>query len=96
MEAFIIGIVVAANIIFILYKVKKQRYSDAILDFILLALVTVVFMGSYAGLVVGTVASLVVSIYLYRNPPTINFDKSLPESNDVFEEFKRRAKRRYE
>lgn len=69
MELFIIGIVVALNIIIILSKFKANRYQDAILDTSLLALVTIVFSGSYAGLVVATVASLIISIYLYSNPP---------------------------
>lgn len=100
MEVFILGLVVAANIIFIIYKFTKGRFQDAILDSALLGLVTVVFMGSYAGLVVGTIASLLVSIYLYYNPP--NFGKSQvmlsitqDDVNEFFAEFKKRSKRRY-
>ena len=96
MEFLVIGIIVAANIIFILYKFKQGRLSDAVLDSALLFLVTVVFMGSYAGLVVGTVASLLVSIYLYANPPSVNFDSDLPSATNFTKEFKERAKRRYE
>lgn len=69
MELLIIGIVVALNIIIILRKFKNKRYEDGIFDTILLALVTIVFMGTYAGLVVGTIASLLISIYLWASPP---------------------------
>jgi len=105
MEVFIIGLIVAANIIFIIYKFTKGRFPDAILDSILLGAVTVVFMGSYAGLVVGTIASLCVSIYLYYNPPTLGNsilnNSTLASSitqddvNNFFTEFKKRSQRRY-
>lgn len=100
MEVFILGLVVAANIIFIIYKFTKGRLQDAILDSILLGLVTVVFMGSYAGLVVGTIASLLVSIYLYYNPPNlgksqVTLSVTQDDVNEFFTEFKKRSKRRY-
>lgn len=83
MEAILVGITVALNIIIILNKFKKKRYEDGIFDSILLALVTFVFMGSYAGLVVGTVASLLVSIYLWARPPEFFSGK-----NGVFHKFR--------
>lgn len=69
MELAIIGIVVALNIVIILNKFRAGRLEDGIFDTALLVLVTVVFMGSYAGLVVATVASLLISIYLWASPP---------------------------
>lgn len=69
MEFLVIGIVTALNLIFIKMKFEKHRYEDGIFDLAILALLTVVFGGSYGGLVVGTVASLVISIYFYANPP---------------------------
>lgn len=69
MELFIIGIVVALNIVIILNKFKLGRVEDGIFDTFLLLVVTIVFMGSYAGLVVATVASLLISIYLWASPP---------------------------
>lgn len=71
MEFILIGLAVAANIIFILFKYEKKRYTDCTLDFILLVLVTMVFSKSYGALVVGTVASLMISIYLYIKPPKL-------------------------
>ena len=69
MEFLVIGIVTALNLIFIKMKFEKRRYEDGIFDLALLALLTVVFGGSYGGLVVGTVTSLVISIYFYASPP---------------------------
>lgn len=83
MELLVIGIVVALNIIIILRKFKASRTEDAIFDSILLGGITVVFSGSYAGLVVATVASLLISIYLYARPPTFFSGK-----NGIFSKFK--------
>lgn len=101
MEFLIIGIVVAANIVFIFIKFDKGRHSEAVIDLSLLVLVTVVFSGSYGALVVGTIASLLVSIYLFAKPPTLpskigttQFDKDKLDS--FIEELKTRSKRRYQ
>lgn len=98
MELFIIGFIVAANIIFILFKLKKNRTADAILDIMLLILITAVFSGSYASLVVGTVASLIISIYLYANPPElpeVNSDKFGIDKDEFYRELKTRFQRRH-
>ena len=70
MEFFIIGIVSALNMILIVHKFKKGRVEDGIFDTLFFICVTVVFSGSYAGMVVAMIASLIISIYLLANPPT--------------------------
>lgn len=89
MEFLILGIVVALNIIIIKMKFERKRHEDAIFDSLLLLGVTVVFGGSYAGLIVGTIASLFISLYLLASPPTF-----FSGANGVFAEFKKRAKRK--
>ena len=74
MEVLLIGIVTAINIIIVKMKFERRRWEDATLDLTLLVIITLVFGGSYAGLVVGTVASMVISIYLYASPPTFTKD----------------------
>lgn len=69
MEFIIIGVVTAFNLLVIVKKVNKKRYEDAILDTFLFITVVVLFSGSYAGMVVAMIASLIVSLYLYKNPP---------------------------
>ena len=71
MELLIMGLAVSFNIIIILWKFSKDRIADAVLDASILATVTFVFSGTYSALVVGTIASCVVSIYLLINPPKI-------------------------
>lgn len=102
MEFLIIGIVVAANIVFVFFKFDKKRTLEAFVDLALLIIVTIVFSGSYGALVVGTIASLLVSIYLYARPPDLgasNINIVIPPKEDLesfFEEFKSRTKRRYQ
>jgi len=43
-------------------------------------------MGSYAGLVVATVASLIISIYLYYKPPTLPNTPSKLSLEDITRE----------
>ena len=69
MEFLIIGMAVAANIIIIKMKFDRKRYEDGTFDALLLALITIIFGGSYAGLVVGTIASCFISLYLFSSPP---------------------------
>ena len=72
MEFLIVGIAVFFNIAFIKWKFDRKRYADATLDLILLVLVAILFSGSYAALVVGSVASALVSLYLYVSPPKLS------------------------
>lgn len=98
MEFLIIGIVVAANIVFIFFKFDKGRTTDAFLDIVLLSAVTFVFSGSYGALVVGTIASLLISIYLYARPQTLPKTALTDQPLDLdsfISEFKSRSARRY-
>ena len=99
MELLIIGIIVAANIVIIKMKFDRKRYEDAILDSVLLITVTTIFMGSFPGLVVATVASMLISLFLLASPPK-SLNIKLPNNTTldpigILEEFKRRAERRY-
>ena len=89
MGYLVIGIAVAANLIVIKYKLDKNRYEDAFFDFLILATITAVFKETYGGLVVGTIASCFVSLYLYVSPPTF-----FSGENGFFKKFKERAKRK--
>ena len=68
------AIAVAFNLMVIKWKYEKQRYSDASLDAVCLFIVTTVFSGTYGSLVVGTIASAIISVYLYIFPPKFTKD----------------------
>ena len=88
MEFIVLGLVVALNFIIIKMKLDRGRVEDAIFDGALLGVITMLFAGSYAGLIVGTVASLFVSIYLLASPPTF-----FSGPTGLFAKFKSRARR---
>ena len=82
MELVVIGIVTALNLIFIMMKFKADRTLDATMDLVLLVAIAIVFGGSFAGLVVGTISSLIISAYLYFSPPKLSFSKPASQKAD--------------
>jgi len=70
MEYILIGLVSAFNLVVILQKFKHNRIEDGVFDVLLFILLVMMFNGSYSGMVVGMVASLCVSAYLWFCPPT--------------------------
>ena len=81
MEFLIIGIVSALNLIVIVHKFRKGRVEDGIFDSILFGFMAVLFSGSYGGMVVAMISSLIISIYLWASPPA--FFKAIVKSDDV-------------
>lgn len=75
MEIMILGGLVAFNFLIIYAKIRYKRYLDGSLDFFVLAVLSILFGGSYAGLVVATVASAVVSLFLLAFPPRLKLPK---------------------
>ena len=71
MDLIILGLAVAANLIIVLHKAQKGQYLNALIDGTLLGLVAVFFSVSTAALIIGTIGSLVVSLYLIKFPFTI-------------------------
>lgn len=70
MEYLLLGLVVAINFIVIKIKLDRKRWEDAIFDTLLMVVVLLLFSGSFAGLIVGSIASLLISIYFFASPPT--------------------------
>ena len=77
MYYLIIGIAVAFNFLVIKAKLERQRYADAGLDASLLVVISLLFSGSFGGLVTATIASAIVSIYLFFFPPKLPDLKAL-------------------
>lgn len=68
MDLILVGIAVAFNILVVLWKLQNERLLDGVIDGLLLATVAVVFSGSTAALIIGTVGSALVSLYLLFKP----------------------------
>lgn len=68
MELLLLGLMVSFNFIVLIRKYRLGRYADATLDMTLLAVLCFLFSGSFNALIVGSFASLFISIYLYFRP----------------------------
>lgn len=68
MELLLLGLMVSFNFIVLIRKYRLGRYADATLDMSLLAILCILFSGSFNALIVGSFASLFISIYLYFRP----------------------------
>lgn len=77
MEFLLIGVAVAFNALVIKAKLERGRFADGLLDAALLVGISILFGGSYAGLVVATVASAIISTILFFSPPRLTFLKGL-------------------
>ena len=69
MEAAVIGIATAFNFIVILFKFRRHRYEDACFDLAVFIVISYMFAGTISGMSVGMVASAIVSIWLWFDPP---------------------------
>lgn len=50
-------------------KLDRKRWEDAAFDLLTLGILMALFNGSYAGLIVSSVASLFISLYFFASPP---------------------------
>lgn len=100
MEFIIIGIATAFNLIVIKMKLEAGRFGDAVLDIFFNIILNIIFGGTYSGMVVASITSVLTSIYLYFNPPKSLFklDKNIKmpkiEPNEFLNEFTKRAQRK--
>ena len=84
MEFILIGIAVAFNIIIVVWKFRRGRLLDGLLDSLFLVLVALLFSVSTAALIVGTIGSLIVSLYLLISPPRFSSSgRSIAETIDA-------------
>jgi len=69
MEIVIFGLIAAFNMLIIVVKFRMERYSDAILDSGILFILNYMAAGTLTGMMIVTIASLTVSIFLFISPP---------------------------
>lgn len=89
MEYLVLGLVVAVNFIVVKMKLDRKRWEDAIFDLLTLSILMMLFNGSYAGLIVSSVASLFISLYFFASPP-----KFFSGKKGFLHTFVQRAKRK--
>ena len=78
MEAIIIAIAAAFNMLVIKWKVEHKRYEDATLDTVILIVLSSIFASTLGGMIIATISSFIASIYLLFSPPKFlsNIDSS--------------------
>lgn len=67
----------AFNFLIIIWKFSKNRVIDASLDLSIFILIAFLFKGTVAGLQIGMIASMLVSIYLLIKPPKLDLLRDL-------------------
>ena len=80
----VLGVVVSVNFVVILKKWRMRRYFDSIVDGTILSIISLLFCGTFAGFVVGNIASACVSTWLYFNP--IQLSQFIPSFSDEDDE----------
>lgn len=71
MEYLIIGIAVAFDALILKWKWEHQRYADFAMDLGIMLVIMNLFHGSMGGMVVGTIAQVIISFYLLIFPPKL-------------------------
>ena len=71
MEFIIFGLLAAFNFGIILSKLSKHQYINALIDFVVMAIICILFSGSFAALATGMTASAAFSLYLIWKKPTL-------------------------
>ena len=84
----LIALATAFNLLIIKYKLEHKRYEDGLTDLAILATLTLVFGGSYGGLVVATITSAMISLYFLASPP-----KFFSVKSSSFQSFKHQLER---
>ena len=83
MEAVIIAIAAAFNMLIIKWKVEHKRYADAALDIAILITLSAMFAHTLGGMIIATISSFIASIYLLWSPPkfltSVDTDEFLSE-----------------
>lgn len=75
------GVATAMNLGFIKLKLEQDRNADAAVDAAVLVILAYVFGGSITGLSVATIASGLISLYLYISPPDKLIEKFKSKKN---------------
>lgn len=80
MEALLIGLATAFNVLVIKWKLENDRVSDGILDACILAALAWAFGDTLGGMIIATVSSAIVSVYLIAKPFKLDDDEEPDES----------------
>lgn len=69
MEYMIIAVATFFNFIILKWKFEHERYADLVFDVATLVVISWLFAGTLGGMIVGMIASALISLYLLVFPP---------------------------
>jgi hypothetical protein len=69
MEYIIIAVATFFNFIILKWKFEHERYADLAFDVATLVAISWLFSGSLGGMIIGMIASALISLYLIVFPP---------------------------
>ena len=69
MEYLIIAVATFFNFIILKWKFEHERYADLAFDIATLVCISWLFAGTLGGMIVGMIASALISLYLLAFPP---------------------------
>ena len=75
----VIGVLTAFNLLIFKIKFEQGRYGDLLYDVSTFLVLNVIFGGTLGGMIVAMVASGIISVYLYFNPPKKSFGSFIEE-----------------
>ena len=76
----LVAVATAFNAGVIIHKLRKERYTDSLVDISANLIMTTLYAGTLGGMAISMVASLIFSIYLWFFPvklPTINYTPAM-------------------
>ena len=76
METLLMGAALGINLIVIMYKLRKGRILDGTIDGAVLVSLGLLMSGTITGLMIATIGSSVVSLYLLASPPKFELSDS--------------------
>jgi len=77
MEYVLMSLAVTFNFVIVLWKLKRHRYLDSLVDVSITAILAFLFKGSFDGMVVAMMTGAFISLYLLANPIKFTIPKAL-------------------
>jgi len=85
----LIGVITAFNLMIFKIKFEQKRYGDLLYDIVTFMILNAIFGGTLGGMIVAMIASGIISVYLYFNPPEKSFGSFI---EDIIKNFKKDKK----
>lgn len=90
MEALIIAVIAGLNLIVVYWELEKRRFTTAALDISALVTLSVMFGQSTGGMVIATISSAMLSLFLLIKKPKLPITLDSLDTDTFIREFRSR------